>query len=39
MDKHVDSARDIFGIESDNDTFIALQMKVFGSQKIKLHAR
>ena len=40
-DKHLDGAGRslrIFWINSNNDTFIALQMKSFGSKKIKLHA-
>ena len=33
MDKHLDGAWDIFWIKSGNDTFIAFQMKAFGTKK------
>ena len=35
MNKQMDGAWDILGIDSLNGTFIALQMKSFGPQKIE----
>ena len=32
--KHLDGAGDIFWIKSCNETFVALQMKAFGTKKI-----
>ena len=32
--KHMDGARDIFWIKSQNGTFFALQIKAFGPKKI-----
>ena len=36
MDMHMDGAWDTFWIKSQNGTFIALQIKSFGSQKIQI---